>query len=314
MTKPVKSANKYLFVIQMILLSFCGLLHANAVFAAEATTSAQILSVSPALLPIILSPGKTLSLTLTVTNLTNSPLPLKAEVEGFDSVNEDGGYSVTGDNTGLPSWITVNQPDMIIDSQAGRDIHLTVKVPIQVAVGGYYAIVFLTPYTAVTTNYLPKVVPRIGVPVFASLGIDETMHAGNIETYALSPWLTKSGPLSLTLRVKNAGLSHFSAKPRLTLKPAFGKMAITLDFPEKVILPGKIRRWEETVTQKLPYNWYTATMAVSLGGGRWIEEKSQLVVFPVKEALIMLAAIIIIFFFLATARNLKKAARALLGK
>src|SRR4030042_39364 len=130
---------KRIIIVIIILLSISN----GTVFAAEPAV-AQILRVSPAILPITLIPGKTLNLTLTIENLTANPIPLKAEVESFESADEEGGYTFTVSQSQLVSWITVDRPDMIVDPGLKREIAVTVKVPPQVAVGGYYAGIFLT--------------------------------------------------------------------------------------------------------------------------------------------------------------------------
>ena len=228
---------KYITLNALILFALYRL--SFSVFAAEPAVP-QVLRVSPAILPISLTPGKILNLILTVENLTADPIPVKAEIESFESADEEGGYTFTASQSPLVSWITVDRPDMILNPGIKREIAVTVKVPSQVAVGGYYAVIFLTPYGPVQQD-VPRIVPRIGVPIFASLGIDENMKTGSIETFTLNPTLSRTGAFSYTLRVKDSGLSHFTAKPVIRAKSVFGR-ELTTDLSEKVILPGKIRR------------------------------------------------------------------------
>jgi hypothetical protein len=285
----------------------------NSVLAAE-PVNPQKLSVSPAILPISLTPGKTSNFLLTIQNLSESSVPLRLSVESFTASDEEGGYKFSTTQSPLSSWVRIDKSDLIIDGGDKRQVDITVAVPRQVDVGGYYAVIFITPYSPVKSD-LPKVTPRIGIPIFASLGIDESTNNGSIETFMTNPMFSESGPVNFVLRTKNAGLSHFTGKPIIIIKPLYGTLNTpSQELAEKVILPGKIRRWEGTILNNLPPNIYSLEAQVSIGAGKWITSKTIAIIFPWQKTLITIIIFMSILFILMHLKNISKAIKELLKK
>ncbi len=270
----------------------------------------QSISVSPSILPLTLTPGKTVTHTLTLSNSSQTPLPVAITVDSFESTDEDGGYVTGSFQSPLVEWITTSPDNLIIDPHTSRNITVTIHVPSSVAVGGYYAMIFITPVVPVSSG-VSRVIPKIGIPVFASLGVDETLHSAVIETYTLSPTILSRGPLNMTIRVKNIGLSHFTAKPYINMINYITKNHIRESLPEKVILPGSIRKWEQAVFTDIPCGLYKAELAVSTGGGNWAREEKTILVFPYQVFTLSIVVLLLLSMILLKRRNLRKALKAL---
>jgi hypothetical protein len=300
----IKSMKKILILIAILLFL-------PKIYAADAVNPLK-LSVSPALLPVSLTPGKTIDFTLTVQNQSDYSVPVRLTVESFESTDEEGGYKFNAINSPLAGWVNIEKPDLIIDAGAKRQVNIAVKVPREVAVGGYYAVIFITPYSPANQDK-PQVTPRIGVPIFASLGVDDKENLGTITTFQAEPMLSENGPVKYILRTKNSGLIHYSAKPKLVIKPVYGNFTYPeMELPEKIVLPGKIRRWEGTLPSDLKPNIYSLQSQISIGSGRWITASTIVIIFPWQKTLIVLFIGLLFVYLLLNMKNVSKAVKTLL--
>jgi hypothetical protein len=191
-----------------------------------------IFSISPAILNISLSPGKTFTRDIRVTNLLNAPLPVRAHMDQALEGEHTGGIS------SIANWVELSDSDMIIPARQDKIIRLTIRTPSTIPVGGYYGTLFLEPLSpGARAGHLVQA--RAGVVILANVGVPERSAAAEIRNMKLSKE-------HLSFEVKNLSLYHFSAKPRLVFDPLLGSKN-TREIPEKIILPGKIRSWKEAI-------------------------------------------------------------------
>jgi hypothetical protein len=282
----------------------------------SAATPTQVIRVSPAIVDIELLPGNLTTYAVKVDNLTASPLPLTAAVEGFDASDEEGGYVFNNSNVQSPlsAWVTIDKPDMIIPANSAETVNLTVAIPKTVSLGGYYAVLFLTPVnqSAIRTQI---VTPRVGVLLLANIGVQDPNAPATAKIKILDFAFTKPvfdrENVSWILRAQNISLNFLTAKPILTLQPLIGK-PIMINMAEKIILPGKIRRWNEIRQSSLiPYGIYNAGLMLSVGGGRQISQSSYLIVLPVRTIGLSLLLFIMIGYLFLKRKNLKKTLKIL---
>lgn len=108
---------------------------------AEATQQqSQALSVSPAILEVVADAGKPFTTVVTVTNITNVPLPIKGSVKNF-TPNED----IPQDPNGIfqaQNWFKIAEPDFILQPQERRKITVTISPPSKASPGGHYATIY----------------------------------------------------------------------------------------------------------------------------------------------------------------------------
>jgi hypothetical protein len=294
----------------------------STAFAANSQVSnpnSQIFSVSPVIINVPLSPGKTYKHELFVHNLTNQPLPIRANLSDFESTGEEGGYTFPDIKTNpLLSWITLSDHEMILSPQEKKKILLTITTPQSIPLGGYHGMLFFEPVLT-TQQDTTQVISRIGVLMLANVGVPDP-HAKKAEIVTFSPdLLHKESSIPLLLRVKNVSLHYFTAKPILTISPLFPLSPSHTTSPiyleEKIIFQGKIRRWEQALdTHVLTPNIYKAHMQVSTGNGQFVSTDKYFIVFPWDKALIVTTIIIVILILIRKRKRLKKALEALGGK
>lgn len=257
-----------------------------------------IFSVTPAILNITLSPGKIFTRDIRITNHLDSPLPMRAELEQIvDGENAEGVSSLAG-------WTKISESDMIIPARQDKIVRLTISTPSTIPVGGYYGTLFLQPIIPNTARAQQLIQARAAVTLLANVGVPDPSAQAEISNVQLSK-------NNLSFEVKNLSLYHFSAKPRLVFNPLYGEKK-TIEIPEKIILPGKVRVWNEAV--KWPRSWfniYTIQLRVSVGNGVQIAHQIKYAQAPFVEgaAIFLLLGLSLVTY--SKRRNVRRALRIL---
>lgn len=288
----------------------------------------QTLRVSPVIITVPLSPGKTITNDVAIENLTNTPLPLRATLNDFVTGGEEGGYVFQNTRTNpLLSWIKLDENEFILNPHEKKKLKMTIKTPTKIQVGGYYGILFFEP--VLQTPYKPttQVSTRVGVLLLGNLGVpDNGSKRADILTFT-PPKLSQDGTVPFLLRVQNTSLNFFTAKPIITLTRVIPDLTQDILDPrllssdmlvkpiyleEKLIFPDKVRRWTEDQTiHDLSPNIYKLRLTVATGNGRDITTDKYIVVFPVIQAGEILIVFLILFFLIRKRKRFGKAAKAL---
>ena len=273
---------KKLLILSSIVLLFAFYLPRPT--SAQEKPVAPMMRVSPVILNISLRPGKTYVFPITVDNLLDAPLPLQASVETFNTDDEDGGYSFAASDTSLSKlvkWSSIDESDFIINPHDRRVVHLTVTIPNRVPVGGYYAMLFFTPHNFPTSKGQNQIGAKVGVLMLASVGIQDPFSArASILDFKPTSWIFNSAPFTFDFRVKNDSLTHFSAKPRLTMTSLGGKSE-TYEIEEKFVFPGKVRHWNISLNEPLaivPIR--KVDLTVSTGNGAVVRKSVYILYWP----------------------------------
>ncbi len=307
----IKNGVKVILTIIVLLFTF----HFLPLTSPTAHAAEQTLRISPVIINISLSPGKVSSQEATIENLTNTPLPLRATLNDFVTSGEEGGYIFedTKDNP-LLSWIKLSETEFILNPKEKKKIQLTITTPRSIPLGGYYGVLFFEPVLQNKTPQATRVSTKVGILMLANIGVPDP-KAKKAEILAFSTdFLHETGTVPFLLRVQNVSLNFFTAKPAVTITPLISTVSETqpIYLEEKIIFPGKIRRWtDETTVQDLSPNIYKATMSVSTGNGQVIAEERYFIVFPFIKALGIGIIILLLLFIFVKRKRLKLAMKAL---
>jgi hypothetical protein len=298
---------KIFFIFSFILIS--GSLFILPIFTkAHAEQPEKLIEISPLIFNISLDPGKTYNYKLKVKNLTKSPLPVKAYFENFTSTGEDGGYIFDNKPNPLISWSTVSPKDLIIPANESRELDLKITIPNQVSLGGYYGVLFIEPLINQKTNQNTLVSAKIGALLLANVGVNDIAKAKIIEFQ--TNLISEDDEVNILLRVRNEGLNHFSAKPKIIFEPIIGNKK-TVNLEEKFVFPGKVRRWEQSI--KIPNKWhgiYRVKVSVSTGNGQQVYDEKLFISFPISKAILIILIASLIMFLTIKRDRVKKAIRA----
>lgn len=277
---------------------------------AYAQTPSSILSISPVIFNISLSPGRKYTHTLKITNNLDVPLPLTLTIEPLDT--PDDGINQKSNNT-IASWITFPVTDMIIEAKKERTVDFQIQVPDRVPLGGYYGMIFLHPSLPHMQGFPQEVSTKIGILLMGSIGVqDVPLNKVEINKFGFDSFVYEKNNIEINFMVKNASLNHFSAKPHLTIKPLFGSPQ-NVDLEEKFVFPGKSRKWSQTMTlAQFPHLFYKATLNVSVGGGIQKAMVTYFIAFPFFKLILILLVVIMSIGIFKKWGRFKKAVSILL--
>jgi len=310
--KNLKSSilNPKSLLLAFLTFTFC-ILHLNV---SEASAAEQILSVSPIIINVPLSPGKTYNHEVTIQNMTDNALPLRASLNDFQTTGEEGGYVFAESKTNpLLSWITLGETEFILGPKEAKKVKLTITTPNKIPLGGYYGMLFFETLPQNTLTQTTHVLPKIGVLMLANVGVpDPNAKKAEILNFETG-FLLEDNQIPLLLRVKNVSLHYFTAKPILTISPLLSlSQSPPIYLEEKIVFQGKIRRWEKflTLSDAKP-NIYKASLMLSTGNGQFITIERYFIVFPFMKVILGALLLLAILFIVRKRKRLKKALQAL---
>lgn len=278
--------------------------------AAEPGFISSSLRVSPVILKIQLQPGARHLYPVTIENLTDAPMPIRATIEGFDPSDELSGFTPnpTTDVSPLARWISIAEPDTIIPARQSHEFLVKISIPSTVPIGGYYAMIYFTPLYQNGT-----IGSKIGVVTLANIGIqDSSQNKAVISEFRFEKPIYEHGPITSSVKIKNSSLHYFSTKPTLSISPYWGKPD-TVELDEKTILPGKSRAWKSVFTiQNSKWGIYKATVKTRIENGETITKTIPLVIFPYRMFITTLLCLGTLLWIFRKRRNIHKAFTLLL--
>lgn len=280
----------FITILPLSILSFPMCSNAQA-------ASKNIMRISPFILKLSLDPGQKSTHEISIQNLLDSPLPVRLTINDFDTKDEEGGFIISqNSDKSIRSWLTLDKTDSILNKGESIKFELSIRVPKEISHGGYQTIVFIEPLSP-GNSLGPSVSTKVGIPIFINIGNTEESQA---ELADLDfPTILLKNELNYFFRVKNNSPYHRSTKPILELKPLFGK-STTFFLDEKVIFPGKTRKWDGAINTNLKYPWpYRAKINISLGDGIQIHQTKTFLFLPI-------LALFVIFFGIILARIVYK--------
>jgi len=268
----------------------------------------QALEIAPPVLNIKADPGQTVKTTISLRDVSTSPLVVRNQINDFVANGEDGTPRLLLDENGnaesspysLKDWVQP-LPQFTLKPREVNQLPVTISVPANAAPGGYYAVVRFTAS--------PPGLDGNGVSLSASLGTlillrvnGDAKEAMKVEEFSatkngLSNWLFESVPINLITRVKNEGSSHEQPSGQAAIKDMFGNPVANVNFNlnQSNVLPGSIRRFEQpldssSIGNRILFGRYTAALKLSYGtNGQTMTASTSFWVIPYR----MIAAVLI---------------------
>lgn len=276
--------------------------------ASTAPASGQGLEISPPVIELNADPGMTVTTNIRVRNVASNTLIARGKADDFGSSGEDGKPQILLDETeatrySLKYWVQ-GVPDLRLAPQELKTATITIAVPKNAEPGGHYGVIRFT-------GIAPEMVGT-GVALSASVGTLILLKvSGNITDKLSIAQFTSTqngknstffehGPVGFTIRVKNEGTVHEKVGGTITITDALGKKIETINVNEKGgnVLPGSIRKFDETMTKKNLFGSYTAKLFLTYTGGQVLNSTITFWVLPWKIIAVVIIVIILIFFLL----------------
>lgn len=269
-------SRRLLSIPALVLVSiFMFLISSAPVSALE--NAANTLKVSPVRTDVEVQPGKSATVDVIITNLTNKPITVTPVLNDF----------VAGDERGTPALILDAEKfapthslkrflaplkDVAIRANESVAVKVTINVPMNAQAGGYFGAVRFAPTT-----------PDSGGQVNASTSVASiillTVSGDPLEKLDLTnfdirqrgktaTFFGDSRDLELALRFKNTGSIQEGPFGKIAVKNG-NKVVYEKDFnsdlPKDVILPDSARRWDEPLKNIGEFGYYTVTATFTYG-------------------------------------------------
>ena len=291
---------------------------------AQEPPNQSALGVSPAIMEEVLTPGKVLESKVTITNVTNFPLPIKGTVKNFltDFVIPDKDRGIFD----ASAWFKLEPADFILQPKENKEIKIIIAPPQNAEPGGHYATIYFQPLIprevlSPQTTYLAA---RVGVLSLLIMKGDivEKASLGNLSVLSSKKIFKtvnfqESGRIKMEISFKNEGNVHLMPAGEVEIFNSSGKLLQKLPFPENLILPKTEKIYSLDWPIKKIFGKFTLNVNFSYGSEqiKVKSEKISVIIFPFIPVLgitILLTFIIICLTIIR--RRIVLALKILFGK
>ncbi len=290
---------------------------ANTVFAQE--NKGMGVTVSPVTFELTANPGDTVMNKMKVFNPTDAVISVKMEAEDFMAVGEEGRVVTTTEEDedttySLRKWIKITPSEFTLGPKAQQFVDFVIEVPKEAEPGGKYGSILagisgslgeLATGAAVSTKTGSLILLMVAGDSKEDLSIKDFS----------GPDFQEYGPISFEIRFENKGTVHVKPKGYIVITDMLGNKAAELEFPQKNVMPGAVRKIDVSWDKKWLFGKYTAKVIGSYGSSNVSLEPYAVTftIFPWKATLGVLVVLIILLLILYKSRKrLKMAARILL--
>ena len=231
------------------------------------------------------------------------PLPIRLRFEPLtlsDSPNTE--------LQNIGSWITLSNSALLIPGQKEVHVDITVALPKHIPLGGYYGMLYVEQLSPTQTTSDSLVLTKMGILILGSVGVQSVpLNSIELQKPVLNTYISETNNVLLSFYVKNTALNHISAKPYLLIHPLWGKTE-TVQFDERLVFPGTKRGWNTSFTVKNQRAfYYTADLFVSIGNGLFHKKSFSFIIFPLRQAIILVLCITLGISILRKRKQIKKA-------
>lgn len=268
-----------------VLVTACALIAAIAATSitvrAEDTTvnqSTNVLKVSPLRSDITIEPGKSDTVQVIVSNLTDQPISIRAIANDFVAGDERGGPALILDDKEFAPTHSLKrfmQPISDVTIPAGKSSEVTVeiKVPADTQAGGYFGAVRFAPralneggqvnMSASAASLILLTVPGDLVEKLELTNF-EVLNNGN----AAGKYMFNPGSIETTVRFESKGNVQVAPLGKITVLRD-GKIVHETDFnneqPRDMVLPDSARRWDVSLGGMDSFGKYTVKATLTYG-------------------------------------------------
>ncbi len=319
------------------LLVSCLLIIATLVSAHMSSTSAATsggngLRVSPVRTDLIVNPGKTQIVHISVTNVTTAPATLQTIINDFTgNPDESGNPAIILDPTQFASSHSLKRfvsPVANITLQAGqqKDVPIEIKIPANAPGGGYFgAIRFAPAVSTVSPGQNVSLAGSVGSLILVKVPGD-TKEQLNIVSFDArvkdrpSSFFTSNKNITATVRFRNTGNLQEAPFGKILLKNRSGKILASYELntatPPGNVLPDSIRKFSISIDKVGKVGQFKLEGNFGYGsGGQLLSASTSFYVVPKWAILTFIGVVaLIIFLVLGLPRLIKAYNRRILRR
>jgi hypothetical protein len=296
-------------VIVAAMTVLCPLLATPAAAAQSATVGGNALKVSPVRLDLVMDPGTTKQIDVSVKNLTNVTATLHPVANDFTaSGDESGKPNIMLDEDEFAPTHSLKRfvrplTDFTLKPSEERNIRVTITVPKEAAGGGYYGAIRFSPADPsgdrnvnLAASVGTLVLLRVNGDIRESLSV-ASFDARKGAKGKASTFFTTNKDLTGVVRFENDGNIQVEPFGAVTLK-RFGTVVENFqinaeDDVRASVLPDSIRRFDIKLDKVSSFGKFTLEGNFGYGSsGQLLSEKATFYVVPVPMIIIALGALV----------------------
>lgn len=258
------------------------------------------IQISPSLTEHEAKPGETVNHAVLITNLSDTPLPVRLSVENFSAVGTNGALEFYTEKRALSadSWVAIEPAALIIDPHSQRSVQIRIAVPIDAEPGDRFIAFFAQP-AAPDLQDSPSVVVRSRVGSLFLLTVKGNLHrALTIEDFQVSSVATNS-VIEPLLKLHNTGNTHISASGELIIRNIFtGRIVSVQDLgsvQSLTTLPEQVRTFQLLGKTGSPIGFYRAELTIHPQDLPTISKQKAFVAFPLLQFSITIACTFLLY-------------------
>lgn len=271
--------------------------------------SGQGLQISPVIAEIIVDPGKTYNINITVQNVTTGDLYYQAFVNDFRAKDETGAPQVLL-NQDLPASLSLVHwfkpiPSLLIHAKQSVVVPVQISIPADTEPGGHYGVIRFSGIAPELKDTGVALSASVGTLVLARVSGQAKEGLQLKDFYALRSSkrsnFFETGPLTFVERLYNSGNVHLKPEGSIIVKDMTGKVVSTLAVNPNGgnILPLSTRRFEQSLNKGWMFGRYHANMSLAYGtGGQVLQHTLTFWVIPYKLIIIVLVVLIAVIWLI----------------
>ena len=272
--------------------------------------------VSPVRTDLVMNPGETRQVNVTVSNLTAASSEYQAYVNDFVAADGELGQPalILDNDKYAPSHslkrFMQNVPNVTVGAGQSKDVKVTISVPRDAAAGGYYGAVRFAPAKSGDESKNVTLAASVGSLILVKVPGDIKENV-TLDTFdvrrgtgnkAGSSFFTTNKNLYAVARFNNSGNVHEQPFGKVQLKKG-GKVIETLEInntdPRGNVLPDSVRRFESKLNKVGFWGKYEVEGNFGYGtNGQLLSAKSTFYVFPLILILIGLGLLALVLFLI----------------
>ncbi len=268
----------------------------------------QGLEISPPLIELKTDPGKTVTSTIRVRNVTQDTLVIKSQINDFVANGEDGQPKLLLDTDeespySIKSWI-VSVPAITLKKGEQKPILVTLRVPDDASPGGHFGVIRFTGTPPELEDTGVSLSASVGTLMLVNVSGNTSESAEVSDLYTAQNGKKRSffeyGPITIVERIKNTGNVFFKPSGSVRVNNMFGRPVETFSINENGgnVLPGSTRKFEQELSNKLLFGRYTVQADIVYGEkNSIITESTSFWVIPYKLIAIFLAGVVLTVLF-----------------
>lgn len=271
----------------------------------------QGLEISPPLLDLKGDPGQTIKSEIKIRNVTKETLVVKAQFEDFVASGEEGQPKILLNPEekspySIKDWLGAT-PTITLAPEQRETIPVTITIPQDASPGGHYGVVRFTGTPPELEGTGVSLSASVGTLILVNVSGDVTESAKIIELFTSKNGkrasLFEYGPVNFTLRIENNGNIHLKPKGTMQVTNVFGKTVYLgqINQDGRNVLPGSIRKFEQTMGNKFLFGPHTLKADVVYGSNNQIISDS--VTFWVIPYKLIIGTILIVFLIVFAFRR-----------